>query len=470
STSFTSAGAVKAAVAKKGKPDFEVWLCETGYTGSRDSRERLRHCITQPAGTINDGVSKLMWFEWCVAGLQSDIRAENIEKTMDYVQRFLMKRPELDGHAGALSLDSNGVWSGPWQTRGRTATGTPFEVGGGYSQFITPERVGIFNCTKELQFGNPAGRFSPIEGVQVELFHHAFEDATIAVLWRNSVNPSMMAWLDTQGKDVVHMDMYGVRETLSPIAKKGVLLTLSQDPIILRLSGKIKLDDLKFVEVQGGLPDSALVRSQSGTLEVPAPAGDKACFKLGSNFLAGRTNIVGVTGGMAKITAVVPAELPDGTYRFKALLRDGKKTFGVCEARYSVSPGMRLEVDTVPHVKGGKAAVVATVVNMSPKEQKVELRHVSSITTNLEPRLYTATLTVPARSSAQQRFELDAVPNPHRQYALTVDAQAASGIKLSKTETLGFRAVRKAAQPIVADGKTDDWNLDELTPVLFTHD
>ena len=63
---------------------------------------------------------------------------------------------------------------------------------------------------------------------------------------------------------------------------------------------------------------------------------------------------------------------------------------------------------------------------------------------------------IPIFASAQQRFELDDVPNPHRQYALTVDAQAASGIKLSKTETLGFRAVRKAAKPIVADGKIDD--------------
>jgi len=470
STSFTSAGAIKQAVAKKGKPDFEVWLCETGYTGSRDSRERLRHCITQPAGTIQDGVSKLMWFEWCVAGLQSDIRGENLEKSFDYVQRFLIKRPELDGHAGSLSVDGNGVWTGAWQTRGRTATGAPFEVGGGWSQFMTLERVGIYNCTKELQFGNPAGRFSPIEGVQVELFHHALEKTTIAVLWRNSVNPPTLAWLDTQGKEVVHMDMYGVRETLRPISRKGILVTLSQDPIILKLSGKIKPEDLKFVEVPGSLPDSALVRGQGGTLEVPAPAGDKACFKLGANFLAGRTNTVDVAGGMAKIAAAVPAELPDGDYRFKALLRDGKKTFGVCEARYSVSPGMKLDVDTVPYVKGGKAAVVATVVNMTPVEQKVELRHVNPITTGLEPRLYTATLTVPAKSSAQQRFELDDVPNPHRQYVLTVDAQAASGIKLSKTETLGFRAVRKAATPIVADGKTDDWNLDELTPILFSHD
>jgi len=471
STSFAGAGLVRAAAAKKGKPDFEVWLCETGYTGSRDSRERLRHCITQPAGTINDGVSKLMWFEWCVAGLQSDIRGENLEKSFDYVQRFLIKRPELDGHAGALSLDGNGVWSGPWQTRVRPAPNAPpITVGGGFSQFPTLERVGIYNCTKELQFGNPAGRFSPIEGVQVEVFHHALEDATMVVLWRNNVNPSMLAWVDTQGKDVVHMDMYGVRETLQPLAKKGVLLTLSQDPIILRLSGKIKPEDLKFVEVPGLLPDSALVRGKSGTLEVLAPAGDKACFKLGSNFLAGKTDTVAVAGGSAKIAASVPPELPDGDYRFKALLRDGKKTFGVCESRYSVSPGMKLEVDTVPYVKGGKAAVVATVINMSPKEQKVELRHVSSITTNLEPRLYTATLTVPAKSSAQQRFELDAIPNLHRWYDLTVDAQAASGIKLTKTERLGFRAARKAAKPIVADGKTDDWNLDELTPILFTHD
>jgi hypothetical protein len=470
STSFTSAGAIKQAVAKKGKPDFEVWLCETGYTGSRDSRERLRHCITQPAGTIQDGVSKLMWFEWCVAGLQSDIRGENLEKTMDYVQCFLVKRPELDGHAGALSLDGNGVWTGPWRTQVRTATGAPITVGGGWSLYMTLERVGIYNCTKELQFGNPAGRFSPLEGVQVELFHHALEKTTIAVLWRNNVNPPTLAWVDTRGKEAVHMDMYGVRETLRPISRKGILVTLSQDPIILKLSGKIKPEDLKFVEVPGGLPDSALVRSQGGTLEVPAPAGDKACFKLGSNFLAGRTNIVDVSGGIAKITAAVPAELPDGDYRFKALLRDGKKTFGVCEARYSVSPGMKLEVDTVPYVKGGKAAVVATVVNMTPVEQKVELRHGSSVTTNIEPRLYTATLTVPAKSSAQQRFELDDVPNPHRQYALTVDAQAASGIKLSQTEALGFRAVRKAAQPIVADGKTDDWSLDELTPILFSHD
>jgi hypothetical protein len=152
------------------------------------------------------------------------------------------------------------------------------------------------------------------------------------------------------------------------------------------------------------------------------------------------------------------------------LLRDGKKTFGVCEARYSVSPGVRLEVDTVPYVKGGKAAVIATVTNQSAEEQKVELRHVNPITTGIEPRLYTATLTVPPKASLQQRFELDDVPNPHRWYELTVEAETAGGIKLTKTERLGFRAVRKAAKQIVADGKTDDWNLEELTPILFSHD
>ena len=273
-------------------------------------------------------------------------------------------------------------------------------------------------------------------------------------------------------------DLFGRVERMQPRAG-GALLTVDEDPVTLVFDRKV--EDLRIRKVNGGMRVDGIARGGEGEVQVQIPGVFKENLPLRVNCTVDgtwppirewTTTVEPGKAAKQKLSAKIAMDQNAGSYPLSARLMAGDSLVGLLKAPLQVEELVKLEVEGVPLTRAQAPAVKVIARSLSDSPLKGVLR--------LENRL----LAPDPRAAAQEkeyqiaprgRIEILFPVEPQQvnlttSYDVKVELIDESGIRLTREDSIGFRATERTPGKIVIDGDLSDWKLEERTPIPFSRE
>lgn len=443
---------------QKPQPLYSTEFARVGGTGQVD---RVRSMVAAHLDAWANGMEHLFYFNQANENYYMDRPfgrdATEVpgEQTGGFIYYQQMSWPKVSPILNA-KVPSQRWMQGNWSN-----------VYGGSSLIPVLATMSYYNLVQNYEGAAFRKMSNPTPDSVVYVFDRS--DATVASLWMVAPGARKTCRIKTS-LPVLVQDLFGHEQMLTPLNGE-VLLTINEWPQTLLVSKAGA--SIAFEMIEPVLPLVSATQGVTSRVKLHLPEEiDGRKLTIRSMVAQGWLDSEQSLDASGEIQLKVPMDAMMRGHAMRALLEIDGKCVGLLATTLNVEPLLQMKVMGQPMTADQDPAILIRITSHRDQHSSGVVRFKDEwFAQSMVPVVHEQAYDLAAGKSVVVRVKLSrAMVNMTAAYPVTVDLEDASGLVVSQTDEVHFRASVRTDKPLVIDADLSDWQLEKLVGVPFERD